>query len=558
MVILQFNKLIRNKWVWGAFAVVVSAAFCFDDLFRDGRDSSRPSAEAGVLAGENISADEFTAFRQETLGFGRARTDGRTDAEINLETWKAIAADRVAAEAGVVVSDAVLENAIISQFSYRGGFNYDQYKQELAQNFSITPERYEYALRHLIARNQGVNTLLAGSGAFVSPMELDVMVADATDTFDVRVARFTQSREKADAVTIDEEGLKKWYDENIKKLTLPERIKIRYVRYNAADTNVLARMTVTEDDLHDYYDSSLDRFTSTDTNGVETVKTFEEVQDEIEKELRKIAAVEYFTTNLQRRAYADFAEGEDVKASRLDRIAAEDGMQVVESDWFSLDGGFVEGFMRRAESIAPGSREFTDRVAELDPDVPDLRYGIVSSDNAVWLLERSAISEAHTPAFEEAKGHIDNQALRDAKAAAFKAEIEEIAKGGADVVLATGDVSTNIVFSLVDMPRNSFPDQAAVARAATKLKTGEVSEFVPTSSSRGLLVVCIERKQGDPLAVMNVRDDLRRQAAMTLARSIAAKWDDANLAAMNLVPGTGYEISETPEEDSAEEPESAE
>ena len=33
MVIHQFNKLIRNKWVWGVFAIIVSAAFCFEDLF---------------------------------------------------------------------------------------------------------------------------------------------------------------------------------------------------------------------------------------------------------------------------------------------------------------------------------------------------------------------------------------------------------------------------------------------------------------------------------------------------------------------------------------------
>ena len=38
MVILQFNKLIRNKWVWGVFAVTVCAAFCFDDLFRSSGD----------------------------------------------------------------------------------------------------------------------------------------------------------------------------------------------------------------------------------------------------------------------------------------------------------------------------------------------------------------------------------------------------------------------------------------------------------------------------------------------------------------------------------------
>ncbi len=540
MVILQFNKLIRNKWVWGAFAVVVSAAFCFDDLFRGGRDDARPSTSAGKLAGIEVGVDEFGAFRQETLGFGRSSSDTRSDNEINAETWKAIAADRVAKESGIAVSDAQLENAILSQFAYRGGFNYEQYKAELAQNFSITPERYETALRHIIARNQGVHNLLAGSGVFVSPMELDVMVADATDTFDVRVARFTQSGEKSAAVKVDDEGLKKWYDDNVRKLALPERIKIRYVRFNAADTNVLARMTVTEDEMRDMYDSTVDKYTSTDTNGVETVKPFDEVKDQIEKDLRLIAAVEYYTTNLQQRAYADFAEGEDKTVSRLDKIAAEEGATVAESDWFAIDGAFVEGFMRRIESIAPGAKDFAQVVAELDPQIPDLRYGVVASERAVWLIERSALSEAHTPSFEEAKGNIGTRALRDARQDALKAEVEEIAKGGVDAVLATANVSTNLVFSLYDLQNGAFPDQTVVARAATKLKKGEISEFVSTGIGRGLLVVCMDRKPGEALAAIQVREDLRRQAAMAQMRDLVVKWDDANLARMQLETNEGY------------------
>ena len=548
MVILQFNKLIRNKWVWGAFAVIVSAAFCFDDLFRSSREDGRPSSSAGTLAGEEVSAEKFTQYRQETIGFGRMREDSRSDYEINLETWKAIASDKTASDAGIVVADATLERAIVSQFSYRGGFNYANYKAELAQNFGITPERYEAALRKIIARNQGLHGQLVGSASFVSPMELDVMVADATDVFTVRVARFSQSKESADAVKVDDEGLKKWYDANVKKLALPERIKVRYARFNARDPEVLAKMSVSEEEMRDMYDSSIDKYTSTDTNGVETVKAFEEVKDGIEKELRQIAAVEYFTTNIQRRAYRDFAEGEDKNASRVDTIAAEEGVEVVESDWFSLEPKFVEGFMRRPESIAPGAREFVDRVAELDPTVQDLRYGIVASDSAVWLIERSAVSEAHTPDFEEAKPFIGAQALRDAKADALKAEVEAIAAQGVDAVLATANVSTNITFSIYDLQNGAFQDQQAVAKAATKLKSGEVSEFVPLGVSRGLLVVCVERKPGDAVATIGVREALRNQAAMSITRDTITRWDNANLARMNLAPAQGYETCESAEE----------
>ena len=69
--------------------------------------------------------------------------------------------------------------------------------------------------------------------------------------------------------------------------------------------------------MRDRYDVTVDRYTSTGTNGVETVKKFEEVKGEIEKELRQIAAVLFYETYLIDRAYAaPAAKG----ASRLDEM----------------------------------------------------------------------------------------------------------------------------------------------------------------------------------------------------------------------------------------------
>ena len=55
-------------------------------------------------------------------------------------------------------------------------------------------------------------------------------------------------------------------------------------------------------------------------------------------------------------------------------------------------------------------------MAELDSSSEDLRYGVVSSDKAVWLVEKAETSPAHTPSFDEAKETIRPRALRDAQA----------------------------------------------------------------------------------------------------------------------------------------------
>lgn len=551
MVILQFNKLIRNKWVWGAFAIVVSAAFCFDDLFT-GRSSDEPlSSDAGVLGGKGVSVKEFDSFRMDVAGRDRA---GRTDAEINLDTWKRIADKHVADAAGIFVSDAVLGDVVRSQFAYltRSEFDFDTYRLALAQQ-GLTPERHELSLRRDLAIN-ALRTVLVDSGVFVSPMEMDVRVADETDTFSVRVARFTQDKAKADAIVVDDAALKKWYDENTSKLALPERVKIRYIKIDATKPEVLARQDVTDEDIQDSYDLNIAKYTSTDTNGVETVKALDEVKADIERELRIAAAVDTISTDLQRRAYADPAEGEDKTVSRIDKIAAEEGATVVESDWFAISGNRVEGFMQYASSIAPGARDFASRVAEVDPEDEYQRYNVANSTSAVWLFEVSATSPAHTPTFEDAKDKIGSQVLRDLKADAFKAEVDAVVAGGLDAVLASGNVSTNIVFTPADMQRGAFPDSYAIAGAARKLKAGEISPLVTTGTGRGLVVICDSRTQGDVATEMVYARNVRQQADMEQNRVVVDKWENANLARLALAANAGYETTEQKlEEDEVEE-----
>ena len=78
MVIQKFNKLIRNKWLWGVFAVIVGGAFAFDfmvdDLLRGGREERRSDGGgAGTLAGEPVKADLFTSIAEDVRGLGRQR-----------------------------------------------------------------------------------------------------------------------------------------------------------------------------------------------------------------------------------------------------------------------------------------------------------------------------------------------------------------------------------------------------------------------------------------------------------------------------------------------------
>ena len=100
MVIHQFNKLIRNKWVWGVFAIIISAAFCFEDLFstREREDSSEGSA--GTLAGESVKASLFAEIAEDVRGIGRQRDWKLKTHEVNRSAWENYAAIKVAEKDG--------------------------------------------------------------------------------------------------------------------------------------------------------------------------------------------------------------------------------------------------------------------------------------------------------------------------------------------------------------------------------------------------------------------------------------------------------------------------
>ena len=370
-------------------------------------------------------------------------------------------------------------------------------------------------------------------------MEIEQAVADMTDSYTVRVARFKQDKAEADAVKLDDAGLKKWYNENSKSLELPERIKLRMVRFDGAASNALASVTVTEDALRDHYDVTVDKYTTTDTNGVETVKKFEDVRAEVEKEVRLIESVQGLTTGLYSRVYG-------VKAaagkSRLDEIAAESSAKVETSDWFALGGNYKDGFMKRASQICPGAQNFEEVVAELDSSSEDLRYGVVASDKEVWLVEKAETNAAHVPTFEEAKDIIRPRALAAAKADAFKAKVEAIAKKGVKAVLESGDVSTNITFTVCDMKPGDFPDQGAIVGAAMKLRMGEVSEFAPTGVGKAILVVCEDRVPGDAAKAQISKLQVRSEVEALQRRQVPESWKKWNLDRLGFEPGEGASV----------------
>lgn len=540
MVIHQFNRIIRNKWIWGVFAVAISAFFAFDFLLTGG-DPGESRASAGELNGKEVAASRFSRFAEDARGFGRNRNTTLSNAEVNRAAWENIAAYMVAEKLGLVATDKEVREGVLRQFTGQGGtFDMATYERILRDN-GLTPEMFEAAEKRRMTLAK-LRMVLMDASRFVSPMELDTAINDVTDKLTVRVVHFADSGKSVPK--LDDKLLKAYYDENTNSIAMPDCVTVRYVKYQADAPARLKQFNVTTNELLDHYDANLNRFETQTTNGVVT-KKFEDVKGILEKELQLIASVEAYRTNLLFRAYP--AEGNaDVKVSRLDQIAKEDKMQVRTSPLFSLDGrGYVPGFMSRPSAFAPGVDGFAEAVAELDPDSPDLRYGVVTSSNAVYLIERASFVKAHVPSFEEAKGIIRGDAMADAKEKAFKAEVDkvralaaaELAKGKPfDAKMFAGaNVSTSITFAVSSMGRNAFPDSTYVAAPAMRLSKGQISDFIKASLPGHALVVYLEnRTPGDAAEAQMVRSQIRDELSQAASYSFTSAWNKWNLSRMGL------------------------
>ncbi len=544
MVIHQFNRLIKNKWVWGVFAIAISVFFAFDFLLVDRSDSVKEGS-AGTLGGKDVTAAQFQSLVNDARGYGRARDNKTPASEINRQAWKTAAALSVAKSLSIEATDDDVRAAISRDPSFQEGGQFNNLKyQMLLRDNGMNPELFEQFLKRRLTLNK-LQQVVLGSAAWVSPMELEGAINDVTDKFTVRVASFTDK--DSDKVKLDDKGLETYYKDNTNSIALPDTVTVKFAKFMADTPARLAGFKIAAEEVSNQWDIVQDqpRFKvkkGSGTNTVTEVMSLAQAWPIVENELKVIASVDAYRTNLLFRVYPqDDQARTDNKVDRLEKIAAEDKVKVETSKPFALDGrGYVKGFMERANQIAPGCEGFAAAVAELDPESAELRYGVVVGTNCVYLVERASFRKAHVPTFAEAKEIIRADALADARKKAFKASVEktralaaaELAKGSAfDAKLFAGaTVSTQIVFSVSSMQYNSFADAMYVSRNTMKLAKGKMSDFISTGDPKRALVVYVEnREPGDAAQAQMVRAQLRDELGRGAVMTLPSAWQEWNL-----------------------------
>ncbi len=560
MVIHHFNRIIRNKWVWGVFAVLISAFFAFDFIF-DGRGGENRSSGAGTMAGEAVPAEEFEVCRRDVLvemrlQYGREMPIKRD--VLNRDAWSRVAMLKVAEEQHLTASDEDVRQAIISSFpDGKGGVNVMQFRQ-VCVAAGMTQEQFESYIRRQIAISRVGK--VAQTASWVSPLERSSEVRDMNDKITVRVATFRHK--EASKIKLDEAAFKSYYEANTNSFALPELVAIKYVKFQADAPARLAKFSIPEDELKSYFEDVSDRF---GTNAV-----FETVKPQLEKEMQLAKSIEDYSSALYARVCPDGVKADDT-TDRFAALAKEEKVPVKDSPLFArTHGQFIEGFMVRPAKVLPDCKEkdFLEAINELAPSDPYFRYRVIAGTNAVYVvsLDTNRCTQARVLTFDEVKKNkkIESEALADLKAKDFKKRVDAVRdnvmadlkkRNSAELdpkVFGDANVSTSITFvARTAMQSRSFPNSYAVIPAAARLKKGELSDLITTGMPGNGVVVYVENRAPREAVKASMYSEVQEMMARRNVAFAMKAWNDSNLARLNVKPNemTSMEKSQDDGED---------
>lgn len=565
MVIHHFNRIIKNKWVWGVFAVLISAFFAFDFIF-DGRSDSRGPDGAGKLAGETVSRVQFDNARMDVSAEIRllsGRDVSIASPQFNKMIWSRLVLLKVAADMSLNVSDEDVQAAIAQKFSdpQTGAFNNEAFYGAIRQNLNWPPERFEAFVRRQIQLQRVLS--VAEASNWVSPLEISGGVRDATDKMTVRIARFQQTN--AASIKLDDAAFKAYYESHTNSFTLPALTAVQYVRVPLKAAEIKA----TDEELRAHYEDTINNY---GTNAFETVKS--QVESDFRR-VKQLEAVEDACTPTYNEVAAALGNALadssiDQFAARAQEVLAKNGLaaagklDVKTSGRFSISGQkFVKDFMVGIDSVLPECKEFASTVSDLDAKEPSARFRMIAGSNAVYvvgLAEKLCTTEPRTLAYEEITNNasIRAEALADLKEQDFKKGVDKVR----ETVLADlkktskfdpklfggANVSTSITFVAQNAMRSgAFPDAYSIAPVAMRLAKGELSELIPTGlPGHGAVVYVEDRQPGDAAAgaraqfkarILQERD--HQDGIFVLERMMQPQvraWCEANMARLGVQP----------------------
>jgi len=524
--IYHFHRIIRHRYVWGAFAVLVSLLFLFTGYsYMNGKNGGA----VAHIAGQPVTDETFTSLEREIRGLGRNRKDSASLPEIATQVWRQAAALQVANELKLGVSREELKSAV--QDSIGAGESYDSamhaaYLTEL-KRLGLQPAQYEQYLTHVLTLRK-ISSIL-DAAAWVAPVEVDDELAGLTDELTVRVIAVSN---RFASLAATEPQIRAFFDVHTNEFFLPRRVAVQYVALPVS--NFLSRITPTTEQIQEYYDDHGERFTR--SNSTELL-TREEATPQILPLLKHQLARQVAYTNL---ANAFLALAAKSGSNGFAAAAATFKLPVRQTPFFAVDDETPAG-------IDVG-RDFREAAFDLDASQADGRFNVVQGSNFVYAITPlpNSPSPAHMPVLAEVRDRIRPLAEAKVRSEAFRDYLDTLhqdltkgLRGHKSLSSLAQDkaliVSTSIVFSVHSLTQDAFENYYPVARASLHLQPGELSEPSPTENGGAVLVFMVARQAGDSLAAEMLRAKARANLERARGMGLISSWMEWNLARRGLI-----------------------
>jgi hypothetical protein len=539
VVIYHFNRIIRNRFIWGAFVVVTALAFVSVGScdFSAGRGRSK----AGTLDGKPVSLQSFRMLEHYIRQTGRSEM-APPPAMLFTQTWERLACARAAAQVGIVASPNLIRQEILESGAFAQGFNADLYRYLLKKNLQMTEPEFEAGLANTITlRMIGA---VVGAAAWVPPLEVDDALASYTDTFSVRHAVVSNTFAQAE-LPLGEQDIARHYEAHRAEYALPDRVAIRYVAVPIS--NYVSAVTVSDADIRDYYDSNPQRFTRpAGTNDTETTTIpLDEARPSIVESLMQEQTADA--------AFTDVCHVllEQAITNGLAAAAAARQLSVVETPLFGADD-----FLPGVENAA----ELREKAFELDARQALTRFNAVRGKSVVYLIAAHSNDVARIPDLAEIADRVRADARAAARAEAYKARITSACEA-ITAAVAAGQTfeeaaraahltaTTNYSFCINAGVPADVPEINAVIREAVKLRAGGIAASPAPRFGNAVIVAVATRTPGDPLTANLLRDQIRGAIEKRIFPPLFAEWSAWNLKQAAFIPAPGTEPAATAKDD---------
>ncbi len=382
--------------------IILPFAFFGVSSYKDGGKIESPATVDGV----KVTAQELDSSLRQQQEQLRQRMGPSFDAALfNTPEMKRAVLDNLIAQhilvqraktAGLTVTDEQVAQLVgsIEAFQSNGKFDKSRYETVLANN-NLSPLMYEARVRDELIR-QELNSTYAQNG-YASATVAEKIIALNEQQRTISVATIP-TQALLNQVKVDQEAVKRYYEDNAKQFATPEQIKVEYVKFSVND--LAAKANVAANDVRKYYDEHQADFSSPEQRQASHILiNVAASASQAEQDAAKAKAEEVL--GMLKQAPAKFAE--------LARQYSQDPGSAAK-------GGDL-GTFGRGMMVKP----FDDAVFSLKQGELS---GLVKSDFGYHIIKVTDIKPSHLLAYDDVKEEILSR-LRQQQASEKFAELAE-------------------------------------------------------------------------------------------------------------------------------------